>query len=196
MNRQDEAAIEQAQDGDAVAVSDINEQESSWVDQISAAEGMDTADLEALADRYANVVLRMENEQERIKEQYRIRLNQIDARRKAFSERHESRVRVAVASLMEKKGGKKKSIDLASGRLGFRATQVTAEFADTSVVKTFAEEFGPASEVYTEETKIVPKVDKKALVAAVNAFAKENQGNLPNGIILAGGDDKFYISAP
>lgn len=196
MNQQDRDAIEQAQDGEFVPVSSIEEQESSWVDQISVAEGMDTADLEALADRFANVMLRMDNEEERVKEQHKIRLNQIAARRKAFAERHESRVRVAVASLIEKKGGKKKSIDLASGRLGFKATQVTAEYADASVIKRFAEEFDAAADVYTEETKIVPKVDKKALVAAVNAFAKANKGTLPDGIILSGGDDKFYVQAP
>jgi len=175
---------------------EMAEQDSSWVDQISAAEGMETADLEALADRYANVMLRMDNEEDRVKEQYKIRLDQINARRKAFSQRHESRVRVAVASLIEKKGGKKKSIDLASGRLGFKVTQVTAEFADVAVVRKFAEDFGPAATVYSEETKIVEKVDKKALVQAVNAFAKANEGELPNGIILSGGDDKFYVQAP
>jgi hypothetical protein len=64
---------------------EMAEQDSSWVDQISAAEGMETADLEALADRYANVMLRMDNEEDRVKEQYKIRLDQINARRKAFS---------------------------------------------------------------------------------------------------------------
>lgn len=169
-------------------------EDSSWVDQVSVVEGMDTQSLEELADRYANVMLRLDEEEARIKEQHKIRTAQIESRRAAFQNRHESRVRVAVASLLEKKGGKKKSLDLASGRLGFRVTPTTAEFTDESVVKRLAENFPPAADVYAEEQVVKVKIDKRGLVGAVNAYAKAHDGQLPEGIILAGGEDKFYVS--
>lgn len=171
----------------------------AWVKSIFEAEQIDATDRERYADWYGNHLLALDAEEHRVKLQHEVRVRQIDARRKALVAHHLPKVQEAVATLLATQSGKgkpKKSISLTSATLGFRTSAVTAEFESTEAVKRLAEEFPPAAAVYAEETKIVPKVDKRALVAAVQEYAKEHQGELPNGIILAGGGDKFYVKAP
>lgn len=150
---------------------------------------------ERYADWYANTLLSLDAEEDRVKLQLEVRLRQIDARRKSLELRHAQKVE-RIARLLLANSTKKKSIDLESGRLGFRAQPEKVEFADEDVVQRFAEAYVPAAEVYSEETVIKRKVDRKALLAAVKQYASEHTGDLPAGMLLAGGDERFYVKKP
>lgn len=168
----------------------------SWVQGVLAAANINIEDAESYADWFINTRATLEAERTRVQLQHEKRLQQIAARENTLDYMHREKITALVAMLIAKQGGKKKSIDLPSGRAGFRVSPVTAEYADISAVKTFAEKNPDAAGVYFEDTKVVPRVDKKALKIAIDEYAAAHEGEMPHGMTLKGGQERFYVDAP
>lgn len=178
---------------------------AAWCDLVDQAEGIDLTQPtlpsdDEYVDRYGHVLLELDAEEERIKRQAERLLDRVQQRRLRFVARHLENVENATRRLLEKQQGKAKkapkSIDLARCRVGFRQQPVRVEYGDPAAVRKFAETFEPAAAAYAIVT--VPKevVDKAVLKAAVDAYAAQHDGALPDGIELAGGNDKLYVAEP
>lgn len=157
-------------------------------------DGIDIANDEAFADWYANKVLALEEEENRVSLQTEIRLRAIKARAQSLQSFFGPRVEEAVRRLLG--DGKKKSVALSSGTLGFRASTESATYDSIDRVKAFAEKYEPAANAYAEETKVVPKVAAAELKRAITRYASEHNGEIPEGLGLIGGGDRFYVKAP
>lgn len=159
-----------------------------------ARDGIDVANDEAFADWYANRILALEEEENRVSLQTELRLRQIRSRATALQTHFGPKVEEAVRRLLGE--GKKKSVTLTSGTLGFRASTESATYDSIDRVKAFAEKYPPAANAYTEETRIVPKVAATELKRAISQYASEHEGEIPEGLGLIGGGDRFYVKPP
>jgi hypothetical protein len=74
----------------------------------------------------------LDDEEERLSRQYKVRMAQIDARRMAIRIRWGERCQAEIAMQMQAAGGKRKSIDGEYGRYGYRKRggRLTAEVVD------------------------------------------------------------------
>jgi len=127
-------------------------------------------DSEWLGDWYTRQLARLDAEEKALKAQTKTRLAQIQARRKALEHGWRDRL---VAVVAESLTGKRKSVDFAYGRCGWRKAR-RVEVTDEAAALTWAEAFAPAA------VKVTRSLLKSALPA----------GDVPG--VRRVNEDEFY----
>lgn len=188
-------------DPEVLAEDTLSEVETGWATAMFKAETGDedekAIDDERLADWYGKTMLDLEADIDRLKLQLEANIRRVEGRIRGLEFRFGARVNEFVRTRI--KGAKTKSVNLDRCTLGFRAIPEKAEFNDPARVQEFAETYEHAGDCATLVTPPPPppelKIDKAKLLNAIKTF-REETGQLPAGIGIVGGNDKFYVKAP
>lgn len=122
----------------------LSEDLQLYADQLQADQDLELATPIAdqgtsLAIWYMKKLTEMESVEAMIRQQSQTMLKQIETRRKALQWRWGNEFKAIIDSKLNSQGGKKKSIDLPTGRAGYRAKQASAKVFDEKVVVRWAE---------------------------------------------------------
>lgn len=147
-----------------------------------------------LVDWYINAVCRIEAEAERVAAQAAARLTALKKRRAGLERYLGGKASEIVRRAIQ--GKKRRSIDLASGRAGFRATKPKVVWDDDDAVKRLQDAVDPQAGAYQVVPVPTVKIDRDAVAGLIDRYAAANDGAEPDGVRLEGGGDRFYVSPP
>ncbi len=149
---------------------------------------------------YLRTMVKLEAEEAKVKKQMDLILHQIDARRRGMEYRFKALMERITRQLLEQQGGKKKSVDLPFGRLGFRTAGDKVEIdsddanlkklrkwladsvEDKSITKAEADGIRSIEKIEKE------KISKKAILALL-----ESKGLIPDGVEHTGPKENWFF---
>ena len=135
---------------------------------------------ESFATSYLAELQRLDALKATVKEQYQTICNQLDNQRKHLVYRNGKEFRQAIDALLAEQGGKKKSIDLLTGRAGYRKGKETFVVEDTEAAQTWAIDNCPEA----CDIKLARKADLH------NYYTMT--GTMPPGCKVVPASDSFY----
>ncbi len=174
------------------------------------AEG-DSVEQDRYCEWYMQKLFEIDAVEERIKEQYQIMLRELQTRRKALQfkcgQNFRQRVEAMLLANGRKKDGslKKKSVNLLTGKAGYRSSRPTVEFIDEEAAKKWAVKNLTVGQLF-DATSSVDKVPlviecikEYGLEKAIKSLNKTpflehfmETGELPDGVEFVETQDKFY----
>jgi len=140
----------------------------------------------ATLHKYVRLCTRLDEEAERVKEQCALILKGIESRRKGLDFVYGPVARHVASDLIQRAGGKAKSVKTPYGTVGFRAQPAKLDVTDDAALMTYAKSLGLTSWVKVAET--VAKGE-------VSEYFK-NTGDIPPGCEVTPAQDRFYVKGP